>query len=423
MRRRSTMNAEPTEVSNHRPVVAVLIDAFRHDWLSPELTPDLWSLAKSGRRGVLRETLGFPQQPPTLAGIYPKTAGYTHLFWYDPERSPFRWTWWLPGGRGSRGRIARRLIRILSGGKSADPHQIPLRRLPAFRPSNVRLPWERDYLPSPTLFDQLRAARKRWLFIGHPVNNQRVKPMLKALRQRLVGNEAFIWLHFGEVDWTMHEHGPDTPETLACLDRVSKGIAEAFTLVEERCAAVPHALIFGDHGAVAVERTVDVAGTLGRLPLREGDDYVAFLDSTTARFWFPNPAARGPVQTALEKLSDGHWLSDQDLARLHSRHSSRRNWETIWMADAGTLILPNYFQGSEPVIGMHGYLPDVPDNQAAYLVVDRDRPDGDIVDPVPRQMVDVFPTLLDLLRLPVPSSCEGQSLLASKVRTQDGADL
>ena len=92
------------------------------------------------------------------------------------------------------------------------------------------------------------------------------------------------------------------------------------------------------------------------------------------------------------------------------------------MADAGTLILPNYFQGSEPVIGMHGYLPDVPDNQAAYLVVDRDRPAGDIVDPVPRQMVDVFPTLLDLLRLPVPSSCEGRSLLASKARTQDGAD-
>ena len=127
--------------------------------------------------------------------------------------------------------------------------------------------------------------------------------MLKALRQRLVGNEAFIWLHFGEVDWTMHEHGPDTPETLACLDRVSKGVAEAFTLVEERCAAVPHALIFGDHGAVAVERTVDIAGTLGRLPLREGDDYVAFLDSTVARVsGFPTRRRASPVETALERV-------------------------------------------------------------------------------------------------------------------------
>jgi hypothetical protein len=246
--------------------------------------------------------------------------------------------------------------------------------------------------------------------------------MHKALSRRLTGDEALIWLHFGELDWMMHRHGPGAPETLACLGRVSDGIAKAIALVEHRCGVEPQILIFGDHGAVAVERTTDIAGALARLSWREGRDYVMFLDSTVARFWFPNPAAREPVETALEELSGGHRLGDEDIARLRSRHSSRRNWETIWMADAGTLILPNYFQGSEPVIGMHGYLPDVPDNQAAYLVVDRDRPAGDIVDPVPRQMVDVFPTLLDLLRLPVPSSCEGRSLLASKARTQDGAN-
>ena len=95
---------------------------------------------------------------------------------------------------------------------------------------------------------------------------------------------------------------------------------------------------------MAVERTTDIAGALARLSWREGRDYVMFLDSTVARFWFPNPAAREPVETALEELSGGHRLGDEDIARLRSRHSSRRNWEPIWMADAGTLILPNYFR-------------------------------------------------------------------------------
>ena len=86
----------------------------------------------------------------------------------------------------------------------------------------------------PTVFDLLRAAELTWLWIGHPTDNQRVEPMHKALSRRLTGDEALIWLHFGELDWMMHRHGPRAPETLACLGRVSDGIAKAIALVEHR---------------------------------------------------------------------------------------------------------------------------------------------------------------------------------------------
>ena len=41
----TTLERSFAERSSHRPVVAVLFDALRHDWLSPERTPELWSLA------------------------------------------------------------------------------------------------------------------------------------------------------------------------------------------------------------------------------------------------------------------------------------------------------------------------------------------------------------------------------------------
>src|SRR5262249_57541949 len=70
-----------------------------------------------------------------------------------------------------------------------------------------------------------------------------------------------------------------------------------------------------DHGMVDVQATVDVMGRLRGLPWRRGRDYLAFFDSTMARFWWREPRARDAVLAALAAEPRGRWLAPADLAR------------------------------------------------------------------------------------------------------------
>ena len=53
--------------------------------------------------------------------------------------------------------------------------------------------------------------------------------------------------------------------------------------------------ICSDHGMATVDRNVDLMNRIESLPLKFGKDYVAVYDSTMARFWFMNDAARQAV--------------------------------------------------------------------------------------------------------------------------------
>src|SRR5262249_30200730 len=67
----------------------------------------------------------------------------------------------------------------------------------------------------------------------------------------------------------------------------------------------------------------------------------------------------------------------------------------------GVVFILNFFQGNpDPPPGMHGYAPEVTDNQGIFLLYDssrRDRGDAGVVEA--RQL---FGTLLDRCGLPVP---------------------
>jgi len=129
-----------------------------------------------------------------------------------------------------------------------------------------------------------------------------------------------------------------------------------------------------DHGMVDVTASVDVMGRLARLPWRHGRDYLAFFDSTMARFWWRDPAARPVVRAALEGLRGGRWLDDAALEAAGVRFEGREYGEDIYLLDPGMLMVPS-FMGSAPVAAMHGYDPAHPD-MAAVLMSNRPIPES-----------------------------------------------
>lgn len=387
-----------------RVTLAVLVDALRHDFVTPEDAPFLSSLERGGASAALRQSFGFLFWPAIFAGLWPEQSGVAHLFSFDPAQSPFAG---LPLDALSRPEITEEVRRIeawrghTASARYGHAAEVPTTLLPYFafgQPRHIEEPGALG--PYPTLFDALRAAGKRWLWLGHPFHEGTTQKLLQDLYTHVRAGQAFIYLHFSEQDRAGHTYGPDSPERRRVLREIDAAIELVYARLQQLFPQV-NGCVFGDHGMVAVERTVDVEAALHRTALRPGEDYVYFLDSTQARAWALRGDARSELEQALATLPGGRLLGEADLAAMHFRMPDRRYGEIIWLADPGVMIAPNFFQRGGALRGAHGYGPDARDNWARLIVFGPDAPRSlpELV-----EMVDLYPILLRLTGLtPGPS--------------------
>ena len=402
---------------------AILIDGLRHDYITPDDSPFLYKFRESRISGSLIEPLSFQTRPAFFAGLHPEESDVANLFWYDPQNSPFKFTKYffcperlysLPKTRTFFQRGIGKITRIMEAKKGhtasafyAYPAEIPYRFLHFFAFSERYNTWDAQSLPQPTLFDILRDYKKNWLWLGYPNINQRTKPLMEAFHTQLHPNYSFVYLHFAELDWVGHSHGPHSPECKRTLRILDEAVENVYNTLLKMFGEI-NGIIFGDHGMVKITKIINVEHLLRKTDLKVPRDYVYFLDSTQARFWFKNEYSQKIIREILEQLENGRILNEQDQKDLRIRYSHDKFGQLIFMVYDNTLIFPNFFQRYEPIKGMHGYLPDVSGNWAQFIV------DAGIYAELekPVHMIDLFPTFLDLLNLPIPSSHTFQSVLS-----------
>jgi hypothetical protein len=112
-----------------------------------------------------------------------------------------------------------------------------------------------------------------------------------------------------------------------------------------------------------VTRTVDLWGTLEQRGWRLGKHYLAFFDSTMARFWGDSRVARDAADAG---GAHGRILSDDELKTLGAWFPGREYGEAVWLAEPGVLIVPS-FMGSRPLAAMHGYHPHDDYSRGCFL--------------------------------------------------------
>lgn len=160
---------------------------------------------------------------------------------------------------------------------------------------------------------------------------------------------------------------------------------------------------------VPVQEVVDIEAHLDELEPNRWADYEYFLDSNHVRFWFDTPAVAETVRASISSLSWGSVFDTEERRRLNA-DVSRRYGDLIFVLSPGYLALPNFFQRDYAVAGMHGYHPDTPANHTRLLVDDRGQGfsfrNPDLLD-----LVDVFPTLTDVIGLPTPNTNQGTSII------------
>lgn len=390
-------------------LLVLLLDAFRPDYLPH--TRFLRHLATTGAKGRLVEPFGFTARPAYFGGLSPGEAGYSHVFWFDPENSPFRPTRYLqPSRSGSVHEPILREAVIRRARAAVTPYaadyintgRIPLHRLHYFDVPEQHAPFD-PAVGYESVFSLLEQASLEWYGAFWPIINRLHRAtdeeILGAALTELTPDHRFAFVHLTALDGIGHTFGPSSDEVLAGIDKIDRQVERLVSHCHELYSHVD-VVVFGDHGMVNVLQSIDLEAGLNRAGLSHDSDYVAFYDSTMARFWCPTAYAEARLAEALERQKGGHLLSARDKTAWKIDRCDPRNGQLYFLAKPGTVIVPNYFQAEgDTVKGMHGYAPEVADNQGVFILNDG-KTKGDAGDVHATQL---FHTFLDLLEMGEPA--------------------
>jgi hypothetical protein len=355
-------------------MVVLLVDAL--GWELASRTAGFGPGLAERRR--LATILGFSSGalPTLFSGRLPAEHGRWLMYRRAAGATPFAGFQWLALAprrvqRSWRlGRALHALVRRRGVHGYFDLYQVPRPLLSRFDLAERDDIFAPGGLPVDTLWDTLARRGTRWASWDWRTPEDR---NLDELERRVEsGDEDLLFCYTAELDAALHREGSDGPGVRTRLAALTDTLAR-LEAAAARGRVEPWIYLLSDHGMVDVTRTVDVMGRLAVLPLRCPDDYLAFFDSTLARFWWRSPAAREAVRVALGAETAGRWLDDAELEREGCRFPGRDYGEDIFLLDPGTLLVPS-FMGSQPVRAMHGYAPSHPD-MAALLWSNRPIPD------------------------------------------------
>jgi hypothetical protein len=413
-------------MSNERSdlLIIVWLDAFRADYLNADKTPYLYHLSLHGHTSSYKPTLSFVGIGASMfTGVDASIHGCWTEFYFDPEASPFRWT-----------KILAPFFKFAdffySKNEKIGEYPIIFANLiiykisnllhrTSYRPIALRVPLSvlhflglcvsetnassKGAFSVPTFFDILRENNMPFSVLEESTMRENAV-IKKALG--IDGNSRLMFLQIATLDRLGHRYGPDSPEVnkaLVAVDSWVRAIVKAHE--KNHCLAV---LIVGDHGMAKVNKTVDVLDAMVKSGQKFGKDYVVCLDSTMARFWLLNPDCRNHVIEALSTLENGKILTYTDR-RKYGVPPGKKYGDIIWLADVGTVIVPNYYQGRQIPKGMHGYAPESEEISSKLIISKKSlTKSGGVLSAGP---TDVFATILDLVNLPSPDYVKGRSVL------------
>ncbi|GAA1041752.1 hypothetical protein GCM10009557_66190 [Virgisporangium ochraceum] len=170
------------------------------------------------------------------------------------------------------------------------------------------------------------------------------------------------------VDGHGHRYGADVRRLKPDLDRIAAFTTEVWDRIGARTDA--HMLLFSDHGMTDVERGFDLFAELR--PWRIGRDYLAFVDSTFARFWYADERVRAGIRDAL-RHAPASFLTRADEERYGIAFDDDRYGTDILVADEAVVFHPSYISPTffrtrdYPDRATHGYRPEAPSASGIFL--------------------------------------------------------
>lgn len=382
--------------------VFLLLDAFRHDYLSEEVTPFLWRCAQKGEHYLgVEQSLGFCERSEILTGLCGDETGFFTAIGFDPQNSPYAKAPWLrffhvaeetvllllrlfPINTGDK--IHKKLRHLISCyfqriGTSMSTYSIPYLWLPYFALTEDRIDHRSPTaFPTPSILTLLERAGRTYYYDTFTALNFRSSYQSDSERLNAVicdvaeSPKDLYLVYIAAPDAYGHRYGPSSPAFQEILHRLD-GELERFVLELERTAPGNRYLFLGDHGMLKVTTKVNAEKEISRLlhlaNLSKGQDVIYFLDSTMVRLWAISNRARCllPDILILSELfnENGRWMTNEMAKHNHVPWPDRRYGDYLWTANPSVLVFPDFFHRLAPCAGMHGYDPKLPESQGMCI--------------------------------------------------------
>lgn len=335
------------------------IDAF--GWEVYQEYGFLPDLLKNAKR--LETTFGFSSaaDPSILTGRYPDEHTHWSSFYYSPETSPFKWMRLLgalPPKIFDRWRVRHWLSRgmkwVLGYTGYFEMYSVPFQNLPYFdylEKYDYFIPG--GILKTDTIFDWCQEKGVPYYCSNWRHSEEKI---LQENKWEIAsGKPKFVYLYLPKLDAVMHGVGPKHEQTKQKIKWLEKQVTDVYNLATKVYDEVS-LYVISDHGMAPVTHGVDLMKVINDLPLQYGKDYIAFYDSTMARFWFKNGVAKHMIEDALAKITDGRIVTEEELKSMHVWFAGNKFGELFFLMKEGVLINPSYM-GLNVIPGMHGYHP------------------------------------------------------------------
>ena len=349
-------------------VLIFLVDAFAYEYLK-----EIHFLSGPQREIFPLETLvGYSSTiiPAIWSGKYPEESDLWTEFYYS-HRKPYRLMKFFSAMPDSR-------IKMLSKTALLESFQ----KFGYYRETLPGIPESIEYLFSRNdvrywnfppvemkceTFDKiLKRCEIPYHFEFHK-NKVDGQNMLKRLRALCRTKRVFIY-YIATIDAMGHKYGPDPNKFRKEIGNLEETIVTAHNVLSKQYAV--DLFVFSDHGMTKVQKRSNIGEMLEDYEL--GKDYLMFLDSTLARFWFTDFKTQLEFVEILNKSGVGHVLTDDEIEKYRLRFKDNRYGDLIFISNPGVELYPNFMN---PAVlhqnsitkGLHGYLPKESSTQGIFM--------------------------------------------------------
>lgn len=425
-----SIETEPVKAQAGRPASApgkrhatvfIIMDAGRADYVRPDTMPFTHGLSQQCLQGSFESPPGFAQRTVLFSGRYPDTSGNFSQFVFNPEESPFKWVKSLGPLRSLvkprkilfPARMAiQKITKWKTGAFHTDPAWIPPKFMPFFAMCEDMKPmYDPGALGAPSIFDLCRENGLKFRYLAHPISGDDEEVHQILVRELRAGADYDLYVaQFSVTDQKGHTDGPFSDRMqqghLRDLDGKFAGIHAALAAGYDSWDL----FICGDHGMAPVQQQVNILAALKAVDAKPAVDYVVFVNSTLAVLWYLTEKGRTAIEAALPNIPGTHVVDEAERRRL--RIPLDRRWgDRMLAAESGVLFWPDYFHVTDSkIVGMHGYLDKSSETHGVAILASSNGHTAPRTLGL-RPLVDVFPTLCDLLGVPTPTGQEGTSLL------------
>lgn len=333
--------AQPTPLT-----LLISIDAFRPDYLSRGVTPNLSALAAGGAFGEMRPSFPsktFPNHYTLVTGRRPDENGIVANNMLDAAH---------PGVKFSMGnRVA---VQDGTWWDEAEPiwasaEQAGKITAPIFWPGS-----EADY--------HGRRAHYFMAFAPNSTSEQRVDQDLALLDKPPAERPVFMTLYFDAVDTAGHYYGPDSKEVSAAAAAVDAAIGRLEAGLKAR-GVTANIVVVSDHGMAAIseDRRVYIDDILAK------DSYTS-LDLGPIGTIYPVAGHEAEVEKALlaPRPHIQCWKKQDIPARFHYGHNPRVA-PVFCLPQTGWVVTTHDHKSKNPEAGEHGYDNFSPEMRATFI--------------------------------------------------------